>query len=80
MVTGSLALLLHPRIGGPATAAVFANALIGMVGYIPALALLHLAAPPLGSAAALGLGLAACVLWNAGTLALRGRKTATARS
>ncbi|OWJ64756.1 hypothetical protein [Inquilinus limosus] len=81
VVTGSLALLLHPRIGGPATAAVFANALIGMVGYIPALALLHLAAPPLGSPAALGLGLAACVCWNAAALALRSRsrKAAPAR-
>jgi hypothetical protein len=73
VVTGSLAVLLQPRIGGPATAAVFANALIGMVGYVPALALLHLAAPPLGSAAALGLALAACVLWNGTVLALRGR-------
>lgn len=81
VVTGSLALLLHPRIGGPATAAVFANALIGMVGYIPALSLLHLAAPALGSTAALGLALAACVLWNAAMLALRGRgrKTVPAR-
>ncbi|WP_026868671.1 hypothetical protein [Inquilinus limosus] len=74
VVTGSLAMLLHPRIGGTATAAVFANALIGMAGYIPALALVHIAAPPLGSAAALGLGLAACVLWNAGMLALRMRR------
>jgi hypothetical protein len=79
VVTGSLAVLLHPRIGGPATAVVYANALIGMVGYIPALALLHLAAPPLGSAAALGMALAACVLWNAAMLALRGRKTVPAR-
>lgn len=73
VITGSLAVLLHPRIGGPATAMVYANALIGMVGYIPALALLHLAAPPLGSAAALGLALAACVAWNAAMLVLRGR-------
>jgi len=73
VVTGSLAVLLQPRIGGPATAAVHANALIGMVGYIPALALLHLAAPPLGSPAALGLALAACAGWNGTVLALRSR-------
>jgi len=73
VVTGSLAMLLQPRIGGPATAAVFTNALIGMVGYIPALALLHLSAPPLGSPAALGLALTACVLWNGTILALRAR-------
>lgn len=76
VVTGSLALLLHPRIGGPAAAAVLANALIGMVGYIPAFTLLHLAAPPFGSAAALGLALAACVLWNASMLVLRSRRRA----
>ena len=81
VVTGSLAVLLHPRIGGAATAAVHANALIGMVGYIPVLALLHLAAPAFGSAAALGLALAACLLWNGAALALRSRnRVAAARS
>ena len=81
VVTGSLAVLLHPRIGGVATAAVFANALIGLVGYVPALALLHLAAPAVGSATALGLALAACLLWNGAVLALRSRnRVAAARS
>ena len=29
----SLMLILHPRIGGPATAAIIANAMLGLVGF-----------------------------------------------
>jgi hypothetical protein len=64
VVLGSMTLILHPRIGGPATAAVIANGGWGMMGFGIAIAVLHLAATPLGSAAALSLALATSIIWN----------------
>jgi hypothetical protein len=66
VVFTSMMLILHPRIGGPATAAVLANSGWGLIGLGIALAILHLAAPRLGSAVGLGLTLATCVGWNLG--------------
>jgi hypothetical protein len=66
VVFTSLMLILHPRIGGPATAAVIANAGWGLIGFGIAIAVLHLAALRFGSAIALGLALATCVGWNLG--------------
>jgi hypothetical protein len=57
-------LVLHPRIGGPATAAVMANSAWGLMGFGLAIAVLHVGALYLGSAAGLCLGLATCVCWN----------------
>jgi len=72
VVFTSLILILQPRIGGPATAAVLANGQWGLIGFGAAIVVLHLAAEPLGRAAALGLALATCVAWNFG-LWLSGR-------
>jgi hypothetical protein len=74
VVLSSMTLILHPRIGGPATAAMIANGGWGMVGFGLAIAVLHLAAIPLGSAAALSLALATCVAWNLGLWSLGRRK------
>jgi hypothetical protein len=60
----TLIVLLHARVGGPAAASVIARTLPGMVGFTTGLAAVHVAAVPLGAAAALGLGLAVCVGWN----------------
>ena len=68
VVLTSLALILHPRIGGPATAAVMASGMPGMAGFTVGIAVLHLTVVPLGSAAALILGLVVCVAWNTGLL------------
>jgi uncharacterized membrane protein (GlpM family) len=68
VVMTSLAIILQPRIGGSATAAVFAHSLPGLVGFGLSLAVLHVAAVPLGVVPALLLGLATCVLWNAGLM------------
>jgi hypothetical protein len=57
-------LILHPRIGGPATAAVIANSAWGLMGLGIAIAVLHVAALWLGSAAGLSLALTVCVVWN----------------
>lgn len=71
MVFTSLAIILHLRVGGPATAAVIATGLFGMIGFTLAVIALHLAALPFGSAVALSLGLAVAMAWNFGWWALR---------
>jgi hypothetical protein len=63
-VFSSMMLILHPRIGGPATAAVIASSAWGLMGFGLAFVVLHVGALRLGSVAGLGLGLATCVCWN----------------
>lgn len=53
----SLVLIFQPRIGGPATAALTANAVIGLGGFAAALVALHVAVQPLGVPTALVLAL-----------------------
>jgi hypothetical protein len=64
VVFSSLMLILHPRIGGRATAAVIANGIWGLMGFGLAIAVLHVAALRFGSAAGLSLALATSVGWN----------------
>ena len=64
VVLTSLILIFHPRIGGPATAAILANTLPGLVGFAVAVLALHIAAVPLGNAAALMLALAVSIGWT----------------
>ena len=61
----SIMVILHRRVGGPATAAVLANAIPGLAGFGMALLTLHLTAVPLGSASALLIALFVSVAWNA---------------
>jgi hypothetical protein len=63
-VFSSMILVLHPRIGGPASAAVLANSVWGLMGFGLALGVLHVGALHLGSVAGLSLALAICVCWN----------------
>jgi hypothetical protein len=64
IVFTSIMLILHPRIGGPATAAVVANSGWGLIGFGVAFAMLYIGALKFGSAAGLCLGLATSVSWN----------------
>jgi hypothetical protein len=66
VVFTSMMLILHPRIGGPPTAAVIANSGWGLMGFGIAIAVLNVAALRFGSAIALSLALATCVNWNLG--------------
>jgi hypothetical protein len=59
-------LILHPRIGGPATAAVIANSGWGLLGLGIAIAVLQVVVLRFGSAIALSLALMTCVVWNLG--------------
>ena len=66
VVFSSLMLILQPRIGGPATAAVIANGLWGLIGFGIAIVVLHLVARQGNAPLALSLALATCVRWNLG--------------
>jgi len=78
MVFSSMMLILHPRIGGPATAAVIANSAWGLLGFGLAIGVMHAAVIQFGSAIGLGLALAVCVSWNL-TLWWGGRRRAALR-
>lgn len=67
----SVMLILHRRAGGPPTAAVMANAVLGLVGFAVACVVLRYAAEPLGSAVGLSLALATSVGWGLGVLTAR---------
>ena len=58
IVLSSIAIILHRRVGGPATAAVLANAVIGLGGFAVALVALCVTSERFGSAAALTLAFA----------------------
>jgi len=64
IVFSSMMLILHPRIGGPATAAVLANSGWGLLGLGIAIAILHVTALQFGSAIGLSLALSVCIVWN----------------
>jgi hypothetical protein len=76
IVLTSLMLILQPRIGGPAAAAVIANTGWGLVGFGAALLTLHVAVVPLGAPGALTLALAVSIGWNIVVWVLRRRADA----
>jgi hypothetical protein len=67
----SLILVLHGRIGGPATAALLIHAITGMVGMLLAVTLVGLTIVPWGPAASLSAGLAMSLSWNLTLIAIR---------
>lgn len=75
IVLSSMIAILHPRIGGPAMAAVIANSALGLMGFGVALGFVHLTAVALGSGLSLALALA--IGWN---LALMGLKRGARRA
>ena len=73
VISMSIMVILHRRVGGPATAALLANAIFGLAGFGVALLTLHLTAVPFGSAVALIVALGVSVCWNATIYATRRR-------
>jgi hypothetical protein len=78
IVMTSLMLIFQSRVGGPATAALIANTMWGLVGFSACLFTVHLATVRLGTWAGLLLALAVSVVWNLALYALR-RRGVTAR-
>jgi hypothetical protein len=66
----AMMVIIQSQHGGPASAAVMAHALPGLVGVTAAFLLLHFSAVPLGDTAALLLALATSVGWSAFLLTL----------
>lgn len=65
IVLSSLAIMLHPRLGGRLAAATLSNSLPGLAGFGFAIVTTYVCAIPLGSAWALSLALVVSVVWNA---------------
>ncbi|WP_072387220.1 hypothetical protein [Hyphomicrobium sp. CS1BSMeth3] len=63
-ITTSLIVVLHGRIGGPATAALLAHSIGGLIGMFSAVALVAATVAVWGPALSLSLALAVCVAWN----------------
>jgi len=64
IVMTSLMLIFQPRVGGPATAALIANTMWGLVGFSACLFTVHLATVRLGTWTGLVLALAVSATWN----------------
>jgi hypothetical protein len=64
VVLTSIILILHRRAGGKPTAAVLANAVIGLLGFGVSVAVLHFAVEPLGLVAGLSAALAVSIGWS----------------
>lgn len=78
IVLTSITLILHRRIGGPATAAIMANTIVGFGGFALALVALHLAAVRFGAPVALMLALGVSICCNFAIYVVRKRAAVTA--
>jgi uncharacterized membrane protein (GlpM family) len=65
--------ILHPRVGGKATASVMAHAQVALIGLTLAFMAVHYLAEPLGAWWALGIGLCISVAWSGMLMAMRRR-------
>ena len=74
----SLMLILHPRIGAPATAAIIANTMWGLVGFGLCVLALHLTVTRLGAPLALTLAFMVSLVTNTTIFLLRRRSYARA--
>jgi uncharacterized membrane protein (GlpM family) len=64
IILGSSIVVLHPRVGGKATASMTAHAQIALIGLALGFLAVHFLAEPLGSWWALTVGLAVCIAWS----------------
>jgi hypothetical protein len=71
IVLTSLMLILHPRAGGPATAAIIAHTILGLVGFSLCCLTARLAIVPLGPTLGLSLALAVSIGVNLAFWAMR---------
>ena len=74
VVMVSLAVILHPRLGGAAVATVLVLSLPGLLGFVAALVAIALTVERLGPALALSLALLTTLIWNGGILLMSRRR------
>ena len=67
--------ILHPRVGGKATASMLAHAQIAFVGLSLGFLAVHYTAVPLGSWWAFAVGLLVCIIWSGILVLVRLRAT-----
>lgn len=72
----SIIIILHRRVGGRPSAAVMANAVLGLVGFGLACTALHFSAEPLGKWTGLSIALAVSFGWGVLVMALKKRGVA----
>jgi hypothetical protein len=75
IVMCSSIVILHPRVGGKATASMLAHAQIALVGLSLSFLAVHYIAVPLGSWWAFVIGLGICIAWCGMLLVVRLRTT-----
>ena len=68
--------ILHPRVGGKATASVMAHAQVALIGLTLAFMAVHYLAEPLGSWWALLIGLCISIAWSGTLMLLRSKRMA----
>lgn len=76
IVLMSLMLILHPRIGGPATASVLAHTVTGLVGFSLCCLAARLLVPPLGNTVGLTLALVVAIVANLAIFLVRRAQSA----
>jgi hypothetical protein len=64
IILGSSIVIMHPRIGGKATASMLAHAQLPLIGLGLGFLALHYLVVPIGVWPALGAGLAVCLAWS----------------
>jgi hypothetical protein len=73
IVLSSIIFIMHRRVGGPATAAVLANTVSGLIGLGGAIVVLHVLAVPIGPPLAMILALCVSIGWGLLVFQLRRR-------
>jgi uncharacterized membrane protein (GlpM family) len=74
IVMASSVVILHPRVGGKATASMFAHSQIALNGLWLGFLAMHYLVAPAGVWGAYGLGLAVCIGWSVMLWLVRSRK------
>jgi uncharacterized membrane protein (GlpM family) len=77
IVMCSSVVILHPRVGGIASASMFAHAQIALNGLWLGFLAMHYLVAPLGVWGAFGLGLMVCIAWSGALWIVRTRKRAS---
>jgi hypothetical protein len=77
IILGSSIVIMHPRIGGKATASMLAYVQLPLVGLGFGFLAVHYLVASIGVWPALGAGLLVCLAWSGSLLAIRMRRAAT---